>query len=220
MFVILAVSLLSASVVRAQQPAVPGSSTLYAQMIAAMQQAGSVHVQQTTAMLPLGPHQTIRQAVSGTADVSAQQRLLRIVYTTKVSSVRTGKVLVNQRTRFVAVDDRYAQQIDGTQWYCAPLGPEYWQSDALSVFTVLPTSPHFIGAVTPASVLGTAVWRVKIDLGNRTDVLNIAQNTYRLVRVTESSGVKTAADGARKTFTDFTRYGEVVTAKLPQACRP
>jgi hypothetical protein len=218
MLAILSVSLLSTSVVRAQ-PAVPGSSTLYAQMIAAMQQAGSVHMQQTTATLPLGPHQTIRQAFSGTADVSAQQRLLSIVYTVKVSSVRTGKVLVTQHTRGIAVNDWYAQRDDGSQWYCTPVAPEYWGGAVLGVFTALPTSPQFIGGVTSATVLGTAVWRVKISLYNRTDVLNIAQDTYRLVRITESSGVKTSADGPRKIITDFTRYGESVTAQLPQVCR-
>jgi hypothetical protein len=216
--VVLAVFTVSTTSASAQQLTPPDAAQLYAQMTAAMQQAGSVHVQQTTATLPAGPQQTIRQTFAGSADVSPGQQLLRIVFTTKVTSVRTHQVLVKQRTQFVAVDGRYAQRNNGGQWYCQTLPPEYWQGIAFSVFTVLPMTPHFVGSVASATVLGAAVWRVPIDLGNRTEVLNIAQDSYRLVRITEVRGVKTAADGRVKIFTDFSRYGEPVTAQLPQAC--
>jgi hypothetical protein len=217
LLVILAVSSLGAATARAQQPVPPDPAQLYAQMTVAMQQAGSVHIQLSTAALPTGRRQTVVQKEVGSADISSQQQLLHVVFTAMEASVQTHKVLVRQRTVVFAVDGRFAQRNDGGQWWCQALPAEYWQGP-LTGFVYLPLTPHFIGGVTPATVLGVAVWRVKLDLENRIDVLNIAQNSYRLVRVTETRGVKTAADGQLKTYSDFSRYGESVTAQLPQAC--
>jgi hypothetical protein len=63
------------------------------------------------------------------------------------------------------------------------------------------------------------VWRLKINLGDRTDVLNIAQDSHRLVRIMETRGVKIAPDGRLRTHIDFSRYGDSATVRLPQACR-
>jgi hypothetical protein len=209
----------SASAASAQQASAPDQAQLYSQMIAVMQNAGGVHVQETTATLPTGPRQTIRENFFGSADVSSQQQVMHVLFKSVYTSVRNHKVIYTQRTEAIANDGRFAQRNGGGRWYCQPLPQEYWQGSAAFVFTILPVTPHFIGGVASATVLGATGWRVKIDLGNGTYVLNIAQDSYRLVRITETSGVKTAAQGLTKRFTDFSRYGEAVAAPLPQACR-
>jgi hypothetical protein len=202
----------------AQQPSTPDPAQLYTQMTSAMHQAGSVHIQVHTANLPPGSQQTVRETSAGSIDISSTQQVLLAVYTITYSNAKTHTVVLRDRSTIVAVDGRVAQRDSSAPWWCQTVSsPD--QVYTLTTLSSLPVTPHFIGGVTSATVLGDAVWRITIDLGNRTDVLNIAQNNYRLVRITEVSGVKTAANGVHKVFSDFSRYGESVTAQLPAVCR-
>jgi hypothetical protein len=211
---------LTTSTSHAQQPSTPDAGQLYARMTLAMQQAASVHIQVHTANLPSEPQQTMREISAGSIDISATQQLLHAVYTTTYSSVKPQAVVIRDRTTIVAVDGRTAQRESSAPWLCQSISSQdQAQVYTLTSLSFLPVTPSFIGGVTSSTVLGVAVWRITIDLGNRTDALNIAQNSYRLVRITEVSGVKTAANGVRKTFSDFSRYGESVSAQLPAACR-
>ena len=211
---------LTTSTSHAQQPPAPDAPQLYAHMSSAMQQAGSVHIQVHTAVLPPGPQQTVRETLAGSVDISSQQQLLHAVYTTAVTTLPSKAVVIRGRTTIVAVDGRSAQRESGAPWWCQTVSSQdQSQVYALTAFAFLPVTPHFIGGVTFATVLGVAVWRITIDLGNRTDVLNIARSNYRLVRIKEVSGVKSAANGVIETFSDFSRYGESVSAQLPAVCR-
>jgi hypothetical protein len=202
----------------AQQPSTPDAAQLYMQMTLAMQRAGSVHIQVHTAVLPVGPQQTVREISAGSIDISSKQQLMHAVYTTTYSNAQTHALVIRDRTTIVAVDGRVAQRDSSAPWWCQMISsPD--QVYTLTSLSPLPVTPHLIGGVTSATMLGVAVWGITIDLGNRTDVLNIAQNTYRLVRITEASGVKTAANGMQKTLSDFSRYGESVSAQLPAVCR-
>jgi hypothetical protein len=211
---------LTTSTSHAQQPSTPDAAQLYTQMNSAMQQEGSVHIQVHTAKLAAEPQQTVREITAGSIDISSTQQVLHAVYTTTYSNANTQSVVIRDRTTYVGVDGRIAQRDSTAPWSCQTMSSQAQaQVYTLTSFSFLPVTPSFIGGVKPSAVLGVAVWRIMIDLGNRTDVLNIAQNTYRLVRIMELSGVKTAATGVRKTFSDFSQYGETVSAQLPAVCR-
>ena len=148
------------------------------------------------------------------------QLLLHVAYTATYTAVRTHRIVLTQHIQYVGVDGRVAQRTTGSPWWCQTISPQdLARAYALTAFAYLPESPTFIGGVTSATALGVAVWRVTIDLTNRKETLNIAQDSYRLVRITEVIGPKTSASGLIKRFSDFSRYGESVTAQLPQACR-
>jgi hypothetical protein len=204
----------------AQQTSAPDAGQLYAQMTLAMQRAGSVHIQVHAAVLPLGPQQTVREISAGSIDISSKQQLLHAVYTTTYSNVQSHAVVLRDRMTIVAVDGRSAQRESGAQWWCQSVSSQdQSQVYALTALIFRSVTPHFIGGVTSGTALGVPVWRVRIDLGNGTDVLNIAQNNDQLVRVKSVGGVKSAANGVIETFSDFSRYGESVSAQLPAVCR-